>query len=133
MKFEIVLQKCNNKSPRPDDILFSFIHNLPNTGKTYLLQIFDLIWSSGTILLNWKYSFIISIPKEGKDKYNTEYCPICLLHIMCKFMEKIINLQLIWFIEQINYLSPDQNGFRHQPNFSLIQIQSEIINAMYNK
>jgi hypothetical protein len=41
----------------------------------------------------------------------------------------------MWFIERINYLSPDQNGFRYQrgTNFSLIKIQSETENATKNK
>ena len=53
---------------------------------------------------------------------------------MCKLMEKIINLRLVWFIEKINYLSPDQNGFRHHrgTHLSLIKIQSEIENTMQN-
>jgi hypothetical protein len=45
-ELEIALSKCNSKSPGPDGILlspFSFLHNLPMIGKTYLLQIFNLI------------------------------------------------------------------------------------------
>jgi len=54
---------------------------------------------------------------------------------MCKLLEKVINLRFMWFIERINYLSPDQNGFRYQrgTNYSLIKIQSEIENATKNK
>jgi hypothetical protein len=48
---------------------------------------------------------------------------------------KVINFRLMWFIQQINYLSPDQNGFRYQrgTNFSLIKIQFEIENATKSK
>lgn len=114
LEFEIALQKCNSKSPGPNCIPFSFIHNLPKVAKSYLLQIFNLIWSSGIITANWKHSCIKAIPKEGKDKFGTSgYHPISLLNTMCKLMEKIINLRLVSFIEKINYLGPNQNGFRH--------------------
>lgn len=54
---------------------------------------------------------------------------------MCKLLEKVINVRLMWFIERISYLSSDQNGFRYQrgTNFSLVKIQSEIENATKNK
>jgi len=135
-EFEIALSKCNSKSPGPDGIPFSFLHNLPKIGKTYLLQIFNSIWNSGNIPPSWKNSCIIPIPKEGKNKFNTSgYRPISLLNTMCKLLEKVINLRFMWFIERINYLSPDQNGFRYQrgTNSSLIKIQSEIENATKNK
>jgi|UniRef100_A0A2S2QHV4 hypothetical protein len=104
----MALFKCNSKSPGADGIRFSFLHNLPMIGKTYLLQIFNLIWYSGIIPLSWKHSCIIPIPKEGRDKFNASgYRPISLLNTMCKLMEKVINLRFMWFIKQINYLSLD--------------------------
>ncbi|KAL4092493.1 hypothetical protein QTP88_026994 [Uroleucon formosanum] len=57
--------------------------------KSYLLQIFNLIWTSDIITYNWKHSSIKTIPKEEKDKFGTSGChPISLLNTMCKLMEK---------------------------------------------
>lgn len=38
---------CNNISPGPDDIPYSFIKNFPNNSLNQLLQIHNLIWKKG--------------------------------------------------------------------------------------
>lgn len=54
---------------------------------------------------------------------------------MCKVLEKIVNYILIWFLEKINYLSPNQSGFRKNRSTydNLISIKDEAEQAIRNK
>lgn len=58
-----------------------------------------------------------------------------MLNNMCKLLEKIINSRLIWYIESVNYLSHDQNGFRKNKGVhnTLFKIKSEIEKAKREK
>lgn len=121
-EFEIALSKCNSKIQDRIVYLSPFYTTYQRSEKH--IYYFNLIWSFGIIPSDWKHSCIIPIPKEGKDKFSISgYHPISLLNTMCKLMENIINLRLVWFVEKINYLSPD---------LSLMKIQSEIENTMQN-
>lgn len=123
------LSKCSSLSPGPDEILYSFIHNLPMSAIQFLLHLYNKIWERGQIPKLWKHSFVIPILKPGKDKFSTEgYRPISLLNTMCKILEKIIDIRLRWILKKTNYFSPQQNGFlKHRSTYnSLHDIQKDI-------
>ena len=54
-------------SPGEDDILYSMVFNLPFSTKTFLLDIFNQFWSSGTSHESWKISVIVPFLKPLKD------------------------------------------------------------------
>ena len=56
---------------------------------------------------------MIPIPKPGKDPTNpTNYHPIALTSCICKTMERMINIRLVWYLESHNLLINVQCGFR---------------------
>jgi hypothetical protein len=135
-EMEVALLKCKSKSPGPDGIPYRFIHNLGNIAKNYLLQIYNMIWRTGTLPNKWKTGIIIPIIKPGKNKHSVEsYRPITLLNTMTKIMEKIINNRLIWFLEKNKILNKEQSGFRKSRSAidNLHIIKSEIDLAFENK
>lgn len=80
--------------------------------------------------------FMIPILKPNKNKYLTKsYHPITLLSTLCKLLEKIIDRRLIWFLEKIKYISPEQNGFQKNRNKlnNLLSIKKEIEIAKNDK
>jgi len=100
-EIEQTLNKCNSKSPGPDEIPYSFLHNLGPKSKDQLLRIYNKMWNPGNIPGEWKRGTIIPLPKPGKNKNTTEgYRPITLLNTMAKVLEKTINNRLIWFLEK---------------------------------
>jgi len=132
-EMETALNKCQSKSPGPDNIPYFFITNLGKIAKKFLLDIYNNIWHSGVIPKEWKKGIIIPILKPGKNKHVVEgYRPITLLNTMTKIMEKIINLRLIWFLEKNEILSKEQSGFRSTMD-NLITIKTEIENAFKHK
>lgn len=107
------LSKCTSLAPGPDNIPYSFIHNLPNSVLDKIIKVFNKIWSTGSTPQNWKHSIIIPILKPGKNKFEiNSYRPISLLNTMIKILEKIIDTRLRWFLEKNGFLDPRQNGFR---------------------
>jgi len=78
---------------------------------------------------------VIPILKPGNDKFKlNSYRPISLLNTMCKLLEKIIDIRLRWFLEKINYLTPQQNSFRKNRNtYNSLQNIQDNIKKLFNK
>lgn len=54
----------------------------------------------------WRNSQSVPIYKSSKNKFTPEaYRPISLSNILCKFLEKIVNQWLTWYLEKINCLA----------------------------
>ncbi|KAL4084424.1 hypothetical protein QTP88_028246 [Uroleucon formosanum] len=130
------LKKCKSLSPGPDGIPFIFIQYFGPKSQNLLLKIYNTIWYNGSFPSTWKKGIVIPINKPGKIRFSTEgYRPITLLNTMCKVLEKIVNFRLNWFLEKINYLTPNQNGFRKNRSTydNLTKIKDEADQAIRNK
>ena len=112
-ELESALQLCKKTSPGSDDIPYEMISHLEERSLAFLLDLYNRIYREGTVPLTWKEAIIIPIPKPGKDPAMVgNYRPISLTSCVCKLLEKMVNLRLIWFLETKNILSPYQFGFR---------------------
>ena len=61
------LENSRESAPGPDNITYSMIKNLTMEIKSKLLQLFNLIWSTGTYPQSWKEATIVALPKPNKD------------------------------------------------------------------
>ncbi|KAJ4446505.1 hypothetical protein ANN_13201 [Periplaneta americana] len=130
------LSHSKNNSPGPDNIPYEFLKQLPPDGVLYLYEVYNYIWSKQVFPDQWRNVIIIPILKPDKNRSAPEnYRPIALTCTMCKLLEKIINKRLRWTLEQRNFFTTSQNGFRqfHSTIDSLITLESEILNAFLNK
>ncbi|KAJ4427678.1 hypothetical protein ANN_25327 [Periplaneta americana] len=130
------LSHSKNNSPGPDNIPYEFLKQLPPDGVLYLYEVYNYIWSKQVFPDQWRNAIIIPILKPDKNRSAPEnYRPIALTCTMCKLLEKIINKRLRWTLEQRNFFTTSQNGFRqfHSTIDSLITLESEILNAFLNK
>jgi hypothetical protein len=94
-----------------------------------------MIWNHNIFPRNWRNSIIIPINKASKNKFTAEcYRPISLLNILCKLLEKIVNTRLTWFLEIIEYLIPEECGFRKNKGTynCLSKIDTEILSTYKN-
>ena len=60
----------------------------------------------------WKISNVSLIPKSGDLSQASNYCPISLLPLLSKVLERIIHSRLITFLTENKLLSSRQFGFR---------------------
>ena len=75
---------------------------------------------------------VLPIPKPGKDHLlATNYRPISLTSCMCKVLEKMVNVRLVWYLESENLLTPVQYGFRRERSTTdaLLSLESSICGA----
>ena len=129
------IRKSNNSSPGSDEVHYELIRHLPEETLSTLLSIFNFIWSSGYFPPSWREAVVIPVPKPGKDHSNSNnYRPIALTSCLCKTMERMVYVRLLWHLENIGALSPFQCGFRrnHSTSDHLVRFESFIRNAFIN-
>ena len=73
---------------------------------------------------DWKSATVIPIKKVNNCKSVNELCPISLLHLPCKLLEKIIYSQCVKYLKENRYF--DENQFGFQENCSTISAISEL-------
>ena len=120
-------------SPGGDEILYSMIFNLPRSTKQFHLDILNSFWFSGTSPKSWKISIIVPVLKPLKDSYLPKnYRPIALTSCVCRIYERMVNAQLVWYLESKNLLSNRQFGFRKNRSTidPLMFLTREIQNAI---
>jgi ribonuclease HI len=106
------LSSSNSRSPGPDNIPYTLLHQLTADHRQEHLKFFNYIYSTG-YPHQWREGHIVPIPKPGKVATDrSSYRPITLTNCLSKVLGKIANRRLQCFIETASYYSPAQSGFR---------------------
>lgn len=105
-------KKKKDTSPGSDKITYSMIKHLPSNGKQYLLNLYNLIFSSGLIPIQWRSVLIVPIPKQNLQRSEIKLRPIALISCLCKILNDMLCKRLEWFVEKQNILSRSSSGFR---------------------
>ena len=135
-EFQAALSACGDTSPGPDDIPYAMIRRLSEESQAIVLDIFNRVWQEGVLPSGWKVATVLPFPKQGKDhSIATNFRPIALTSCLCKLLEKIINVRLVWFHEKGGFISPSQCGFRrmHSTIDALFRLESSICEAFASK
>lgn len=107
------LKKAAGLSEGPDRIGYPLLKHLPIQAKLLLLDLYNSVWSSGNIPLEWKEAVIIPLKKPGKKGNEAdEYRPISLTSCVGKILERMVNRRLSQEIESKNRLGNKQFAFR---------------------
>ena len=90
--------------------MLTLLKHLPSETLNTLLSILNDIWITGNFPSSWRQSYVVRIPKPGKDITNpTNYRPIALTSCVCKIMERMINNRLVWYLERNKIITPAQS------------------------
>ena len=83
----------------------------------------------------WKVATIVPIFKGGNKEEVSNYRPVSLLPVTGKIFEKILHYQLVNFLDDNNFLSDRQNGFRKDRSTlgSIVNFTSDIFEAINDK
>ena len=98
-----------------------------------ILNIFDKIFSEEKLASNWRTSTIVAVPKRGKDLSDPiNYRPISLTSCLCKLLEKMVNIRLMWYLEFHNCIDLQQSGLRRNRSTTdhLTQLQNDLCFSM---
>ena len=94
------------------------------------------MWETGKFPESWEVATVIPVPKPGKDHTQpNNYRPISLTSCLCKTLERMINVRLVWYLESNNLISPVQSGFRSErcTNDNLVRLETFIRDAFVAK
>ena len=133
----MVLSKKKNTTPGIDNISYPMLDNLPLFMKQDILNVFNkILRQEQDIPEDWKTHIVIPIKKPNKDpRYYKSYRPIALASCVGKLFESILKYRLEHFLENKNFFSQLQNGFRkgRGTTENLVYISSYIHQAFANK
>ena len=100
-------------SEGPDRVNNDMLMHLPECAMDILLAIFNRLWESGEFPAVWREAVVVPLLKPGKSGSDPlHYRPISLTSCLCKLMERLVNVRLVWFLESNSILTEAQCGFR---------------------
>lgn len=108
----IILKTFKNKSNKGDLITTQVLKDSFDMVGFFFVDIINQSLFTSEVPVNWKKTTIIPIPKVRNTKQNSEFRPINILPIHEKLLEKVVQKQLIDYIESNKLLTKKQSGFR---------------------
>ena len=94
-----------------------------------LQLIFSQCIDTGSFLLEWKKSNVVSVHKKGDKQCLKKYRPVSLLPICGKILERLIFNEMFRFFIENNLISSNQSGFK--PGDSCINQLLSITHEIY--
>ena len=83
-----------------DHVHYKHLENLPLDYQKWLLEIFNVSFSTGNIPQDWKLAIILPLATLGKLTTSVDsYHPILLLSCIGKLLKKLICNRINYFIE----------------------------------
>ncbi|CAH8492055.1 unnamed protein product [Dicrocoelium dendriticum] len=99
-------------SPGPDGLHPLFLKTVAGHIAAPVCQIFRRSLEVGRLPTAWKMGTVKPIYKGGNRQNPASYRPICLTSILCKVMERILKRALRLHLDELEFLSHAQHGFR---------------------
>lgn len=134
-ELEAEIKKLNKrKAPGYDLVTAKTLQELPRKGLLTLTHIINAVLRTQHIPIQWKFAYVVLIPKPGKPPTEcSSYRPISLLPVISKLFEKILLKRLRPILEVQQLIPPHQFGFRQQHS-SLDQVHRlvHIIDNAFN-
>ena len=110
---DVIKELSCNSAARPNDVPVALLKNASAGLAKPLNILFNHSINMGHVPSAWKESAVVPIYKGGDRSLAKNYRPISLTSTIMKVLERIIRKQLVDFLSDHNYFSPNQQGFRH--------------------
>jgi len=101
------------KSTSPDGLSALFLKQVAVEIAEPLAYIYNKSLSTGSVPANWKKSNVTPVHKSGNTDDPGNYCPISVVPIVVKVLEKVIASQLNLYLENCKLLHNLQGVYRH--------------------
>lgn len=131
LEFSTVIESLRIKaSPGLDRIDYLIVKKLPNSAKTFLLNLFNSMFEHKFYPREWNNFLVFFIPKVDRNKFR----PISLASCLCKIFERLVYNRLVWWLEYHDILPSSQFGFRNNRSCmdNLSILHAENISAVEN-
>lgn len=106
------LKTCSNSNSSPDGISYKLLKSISKHILRPLNIIFQQSLHSGIFPSVWKHSVVMPLYKgKGEKSQPTSYRPISLSSCIGKILEKIVQGQLVAYLNEHNLIHQNQHGF----------------------
>jgi Reverse transcriptase (RNA-dependent DNA polymerase)/Endonuclease-reverse transcriptase len=95
----------------PDGIPSKIVHKCAKVLAPSLSHLFSISMNCGELPKEWKLANVVPIFKTGRKDCTSNYRPISLTSVICKIMEKIVNYQMLQYLQSIKAINRQQHGF----------------------
>ena len=96
----------------PDGISARMLKSVATSITPSLTRLFNLSLSTGILPDPWKRTRIVPIPKSTQNQSSpTNYCPISILPLVSKLLEKHVHNLLFCYLHENYPISSRQRGF----------------------
>ena len=122
------IKSLENKSIGPSSIHVNLLKMIPDLIILALCQIINMSFHTHIFPEKLKIVKVIPVYKNGSTQDMNNFCPISLLSIFDKIMEKLMHIRLNGFLEDNNILYKNQFGFIKDNSslYALLQIIEKI-------
>ena len=111
--YELLCTLDTTKSSGDDDISARMLKETALSITPVVTQLFNISLKLGEIPDEWKIARVSPIPKSHNKSNPGNYCPISLLSLLSKLLEKHVRNLLVDHLEEFHPLSAQQWGFTH--------------------
>ena len=133
---ETKLKNLNpNKATGPDKIPPLILKKLAHELSFPLHTIFNKSISENHVPSKWRMSDISGIFKKGAKNLASNYRPVSLTCILCKVLESFVRDALLKYMEENNFFSKCQHGFRRHRSCvtQLLEVLNDLTNLIEEK
>ena len=122
----------NTKAIGHDQIALHYIKHSLFITIPYITLIINTSIVTKTFPKSWKHAIIIALHKSGEIEEPANFRPINLLTILSKILEKVVESQLMSYLETNNLLNPNQYAYRPKSSteHALLNITDKIYTAI---
>ena len=93
--------------------MYAMLKHISDSTKAFILSLFNRIWVESCFPSGWDTGITLPFPKPFKDgTLPANYRPVTLTSCLCKVMEKMVNVRLVWYLERKGIIFPIQCGGR---------------------
>jgi ribonuclease HI len=107
------LRISGNTAPGPDGIRYGDLRGMTDEEVEELCSVFNNSLASGEIDREWLHSYLVPLPKPGKDLSRIQgYRIITMQNTIGKLLEKLVARKMVCQLETRNLLPPTLGGYR---------------------
>ncbi|XP_035205328.1 uncharacterized protein LOC118180331 [Stegodyphus dumicola] len=120
---EVILNLRDKAAPGLDEIRARVVKRLFVNYPSFFVILYNRCLSLNVFPDAWKVGKLILLPKNEE-----KYCPICLLKVFAKVLDKLIVNRLLYVLNGKHHLADSQYGFRkpRSANLALFKVVDEI-------
>jgi hypothetical protein len=128
----IIVSLNNTRSTGWDNITVPVVKSVADIISFPLSKIINQSFESGSFPHKLKFSVVRPIYKKGSKNLLSNYRPISVLSVFSKIFEKVVNIQLLDYLNKLDILSKSQYGFIKGLNteFAIAKFVDKILTAI---